>query len=151
MASARERQPAEGPDKEAAMKILLAELRHIGLDSEGRVVCTSLKQRLERVWLQGYVLCRDGDDVVDLDDGSAVMSLDVGDLVASSPDIAGSALQAGRYISCVCALEVHPEGILDLRAESAFALDAPGDAMVEPFWWLEVAESHRLRRLKLGN
>ncbi|CAJ1329144.1 unnamed protein product [Effrenium voratum] len=58
----------------AAMKILLAELRQTGIDAEGFLICTALRQRLKRVWLQGYVLCRDGDDVVDLDDGSAVMS-----------------------------------------------------------------------------
>eukprot|EP00931_Biecheleriopsis_adriatica_P013819 TRINITY_DN115331_c0_g1_i1.p1 TRINITY_DN115331_c0_g1~~TRINITY_DN115331_c0_g1_i1.p1 ORF type:complete len:161 (-),score=39.93 TRINITY_DN115331_c0_g1_i1:27-509(-) len=140
-------QGPQGPEQHAAMKILLAELRHTGIDAEGHVVCTKLRQRLRRVWLQGYVLCRDGDDVVDLDDGSAVMSLDVGDLIASSPEFVSPVLQAGRYISCVCSLEVHPEGILDLRMESACAVDGPGDSLAEPFWWLEVAESHRLRSM----
>eukprot|EP00440_Ansanella_granifera_P029196 gb/GFBE01031711.1/.p1 GENE.gb/GFBE01031711.1/~~gb/GFBE01031711.1/.p1 ORF type:complete len:174 (+),score=30.24 gb/GFBE01031711.1/:1-522(+) len=133
--------------EKAAMKILLAELRRTGLDQEGHVVCTKLRQRLSRVWLQGFVLCRDGDDVVDLDDGSAVMSLDVGDIVAASPEGASAALQAGRYVSCVCALEAHQGGILDLRVESVCALDGPGDALAEPFWWLEVAEAHKLREL----
>ena len=50
---------------------------------------TPRHERLTRVWLQGYVLCRD-DDVVDLDDGSAVMSLDV----AQAADGEQSALEA---------------------------------------------------------
>eukprot|EP00435_Cladocopium_sp_Y103_P075420 s94_g57.t1 len=130
-----------------AMKLFLAELRQIAFDSEGHLVCTKLQQRLKHVWLQGYVLCRDGDDVIDLDDGSAVMSLDVARIVACNQD-ASAALQAGRYISCVCSVEFHPqEGILDLRVESACPLDDPGDALAEPFWFLEVAESHKLREL----
>ncbi|CAE7320699.1 unnamed protein product [Symbiodinium pilosum] len=89
-----------GGSLDMAMKILLAELQCTTVDGQGHVVCTKLHQRLKRVWLQGYILCRDGDDVADLDDGSAVMSLDVGGLIASSPD-ASAALQAGRYVSCV--------------------------------------------------
>eukprot|EP00930_Biecheleria_cincta_P012520 TRINITY_DN11644_c0_g3_i1.p1 TRINITY_DN11644_c0_g3~~TRINITY_DN11644_c0_g3_i1.p1 ORF type:complete len:175 (-),score=37.48 TRINITY_DN11644_c0_g3_i1:42-500(-) len=134
-----------GVQHEPAMKILLAELMVSGVNSQGRVVWTKLKQPLRRVWLQGYVLCRDGDDVVDLDDGSAVMSLDVGSFVAENPEVAASVLQAGRYISCICTLEVHQQGILDLRTESVCAVDGQGDALAEPFWWLEVAESHKLR------
>eukprot|EP00438_Fugacium_kawagutii_P017357 Skav201537 [mRNA] locus=scaffold1616:109695:110695:+ [translate_table: standard] len=75
------------------------------------------------------------------------MSLDVAEIVASNPE-ASAALQAGRYISCVCSVEFHPqEHILGLRVESACPLDDPGDALAEPFWFLEVAESHKLREL----
>mmetsp|Transcript_61125 Transcript_61125/g.134406 ORF Transcript_61125/g.134406 Transcript_61125/m.134406 type:complete len:157 (+) Transcript_61125:61-531(+) len=138
--------PAQGSAccGDAALKILLAELRHTSVDVEGRVVCTLLRQRLRRVWIQGFVVCRDGDDIVDVDDGSDVMSLDVGSLLAAEPG-ADARLQAGRYISCVCTLDAHPQGMLDLRMESVCELDATGDALAEPFWWLEVAEAHRLR------
>ncbi|CAE7454713.1 unnamed protein product [Symbiodinium natans] len=140
------RQGGQGPqgpdlrdlrDVSVAMKILLAELQCMSVDAQGRVVCTKLHQKLKHVWLQGYILCRDGDDVVDLGDGSAVMSLDVGGLIASNPD-ANAVLQAGRYVSCVCAVEFHPEeGLLDLHVDSASPLDDPGDSLAEPSWFLE--------------
>ncbi len=66
-------------------------------------MCTRLRQQLRRVWIQGYVTVRDGDDVVDVDDGTAVMSLDVGDLLRGNLEV-GAMLQAGRYVSCVCSL-----------------------------------------------
>lgn len=132
------------PCADAALKIFLAELRHASLDYDGHVVCTRLRQRLRRIWIQGYILCRDGDDVVDVDDGSAVMSLDIVDLLQADP-AASSVMQAGRYVSCVCALEAHPEGMLDILVESACGLDGAGDALAEPSWWLEVAEAHLLR------
>eukprot|EP00434_Breviolum_minutum_P032574 symbB.v1.2.028809.t1/scaffold3088.1/size63905/9 len=75
------------------------------------------------------------------------MSLDVAEIVACNPE-ASATLQAGRYISCVCSVEFHAqESILDLRVESACPLDHPGDSLAEPFWFLEVAESHKLREL----
>merc|ERR1712216_1004334 len=119
-------------------KIFLAELRCTSVDPSGRVISTRLEQRLRRVWIQGYVVCRDGDDVVDIDDGSDVMSLDVGDLLINIPE-ASAVLQTGCYVSCVCAVEA-PEGMLDLRVESVSNLGDSVDALAEPFWWLEVAE-----------
>uniref|UniRef100_A0A6T0TQ63 Uncharacterized protein n=1 Tax=Alexandrium monilatum TaxID=311494 RepID=A0A6T0TQ63_9DINO len=126
-----------------ALKIFLAELRYTGQDHDGQLVVTPSRFRLRRVWIQGYVVCRDGDDVVDIDDGSDVVSFDVAALLQASPEVDG-ALQAGRYVSCVCELEMHPEGALDLHVESVCALDSSGDALSEPFWWLEVAEAHTI-------
>mmetsp|Transcript_29505 Transcript_29505/g.83160 ORF Transcript_29505/g.83160 Transcript_29505/m.83160 type:complete len:158 (-) Transcript_29505:11-484(-) len=132
-----------------ALKVFLAELSYIGHDHEGRFVCTRMRRRLQRIWIQGYVICRD-DDVVDVDDGSAVMSLDVGSFLIANPEF-GSVLSTGRYVSCVCTVEVHPPGIVDLCVESVCDLDAASDALAEPFWWLEVAEAHRLMESPSGS
>mmetsp|Transcript_5179 Transcript_5179/g.10530 ORF Transcript_5179/g.10530 Transcript_5179/m.10530 type:complete len:168 (-) Transcript_5179:88-591(-) len=128
---------------EPALKLFLAELRYTGEDRNGQVVITPSRFRLKRVWIQGYVVCRDGDDVVDIDDGSDVMSFDVADLLQRNPEV-NDTLQAGRYVSCVCELEMHPGGVPDLHMESVCALDGAGDALAEPFWWLEVAEAHSI-------
>mmetsp|Transcript_72236 Transcript_72236/g.200262 ORF Transcript_72236/g.200262 Transcript_72236/m.200262 type:complete len:118 (+) Transcript_72236:690-1043(+) len=112
----------------------------MALDNCGELHCARLGQSLRRIWVQGYVVLRDGDDVIDLDDGSAVTSLDIGEVLRLRPEI-GETLQLGRYISCICLVDYHEaEGLLELRVESACALDAPGDALSEPHWWLEVAE-----------
>ncbi|CAK0878624.1 unnamed protein product [Prorocentrum cordatum] len=156
-------QPALQPFEDAALKVFLGELRWLDCDAQGRTVWARLPRRPSRVWvqargwpgtlalqrvawLQGHVVCRDGDDVVDLDDGSAVItrSLDVGDLLTAQP-AAGGCLQVGRYVSCICAVEALPEGLwgVDLRVESAREVGGPGGALSEPAWWLEVAEAHR--------
>ncbi|CAK0878626.1 unnamed protein product [Prorocentrum cordatum] len=148
-------QPALQPFEDAALKVFLGELRWLDCDAQGRTVWARLPRRPSRVWVQGHVVCRDGDDVVDLDDGSAVMSLswvaqsstrslDVGDLLTAQP-AAGGCLQVGRYVSCICAVEALPEGLwgVDLRVESAREVGGPGGALSEPAWWLEVAEAHR--------
>mmetsp|Transcript_64197 Transcript_64197/g.184422 ORF Transcript_64197/g.184422 Transcript_64197/m.184422 type:complete len:149 (-) Transcript_64197:67-513(-) len=133
---------------DAALKIFLAELR-VAILRNGQVFFPRLDQQVRRVWVQGYITERDGDDIVDIDDGTEVMSLDVENLLRERPGV-GEALQAGRYVSCVCKLEVHcelgGEAVLDLRAESVCTLDAPGDQLAEPYWWLEVAEAQQLRR-----
>ncbi|CAK0878625.1 unnamed protein product [Prorocentrum cordatum] len=127
-------QPALQPFEDAALKVFLGELRWLDCDAQGRTVWARLPRRPSRVWVQGHVVCRDGDDVVDLDDGSAVItrSLDVGDLLTAQP-AAGGCLQA------------LPEGLwgVDLRVESAREVGGPGGALSEPAWWLEVAEAHR--------
>mmetsp|Transcript_23408 Transcript_23408/g.47439 ORF Transcript_23408/g.47439 Transcript_23408/m.47439 type:complete len:155 (-) Transcript_23408:118-582(-) len=128
---------------EAALKIFLRELRYISKDHSGQLVITPSHFHLKRVWIQGYVICRDGDDVVDIDDGSDVMSFDVADLLQQNPEV-DDALQAGRYVSCVSTLEMLSEDTPDLRMESVCALDGDGDALAEPFWWLEVAEAHSI-------
>ncbi|CAK0878623.1 unnamed protein product [Prorocentrum cordatum] len=139
-------QPALQPFEDAALKVFLGELRWLDCDAQGRTVWARLPRRPSRVWVQGHVVCRDGDDVVDLDDGSAVItrSLDVGDLLTAQP-AAGGCLQVGRYVSCICAVEALPEGLwgVDLRVESAREVGGPGGALSEPAWWLEVAEAHR--------
>lgn len=132
----------------AALKISLAELQHSSINPEGRILCTRHKLCVQRVWVQGNVVCRDGDDVVDLDDGTAVVSLDVGDLVESTkvslPEVAES-LHVGSYISCVCVLEALEDDILNIRAESVCAIDGPMEAVAKSYWQLEVAEAMGLR------
>mmetsp|Transcript_106153 Transcript_106153/g.282489 ORF Transcript_106153/g.282489 Transcript_106153/m.282489 type:complete len:160 (-) Transcript_106153:83-562(-) len=133
-------QAEDSCSSDAALKIFLGELRYIGRDQSGQLVITPSRFRLKRVWIQGYVVCRDGDDVVDIDDGSDVMSFDVSALLQQNPEV-NESLQAGRYVSCVSALEIC-EDTPDLCMESVCALDGEGDALAEPFWWLEVAEAH---------
>eukprot|EP00418_Pyrodinium_bahamense_P066060 CAMPEP_0179093746 /NCGR_PEP_ID=MMETSP0796-20121207/42952_1 /TAXON_ID=73915 /ORGANISM="Pyrodinium bahamense, Strain pbaha01" /LENGTH=1034 /DNA_ID=CAMNT_0020791393 /DNA_START=88 /DNA_END=3190 /DNA_ORIENTATION=+ len=134
---------------EAALKLFLAELQYTDVDQDGHVVFTPSRFRLRRVWIQGYVVCRDGDDVVDIDDGSDVMSFDIGALLLANPAV-NDTLQSGRYVSCVSTLEMHPQGVLDLCMESVCEVDGKTDALAEPFWWLEVAEAHRIWSSALG-
>eukprot|EP00928_Gymnodinium_smaydae_P084559 TRINITY_DN67819_c0_g1_i2.p1 TRINITY_DN67819_c0_g1~~TRINITY_DN67819_c0_g1_i2.p1 ORF type:complete len:155 (-),score=32.70 TRINITY_DN67819_c0_g1_i2:32-496(-) len=134
-----------------ALKVFLEQLQPSALFGEvGPVLRELLSQRQPRVWIQGYVICREGDDVVDVDDGSAVMSLDIVPILARQPQ-ADAVLRTGRYLSCVCALALQPEeALIDLRLESVTDLSRPEHGLAEPFWWLEVAEAHERRAARLA-
>mmetsp|Transcript_50886 Transcript_50886/g.114450 ORF Transcript_50886/g.114450 Transcript_50886/m.114450 type:complete len:159 (+) Transcript_50886:46-522(+) len=123
---------------DAALKVLLAQLRDVGVDSDGRLVCTPSKLRLHRVWVQGYVVYRDV-DVVDIDDGSAVMSFDTRIISHADPHVADR-LVVGKYVSCVSILVPHPSGLVDFQVESVSDLSSKEHALAEVGWWLELAE-----------
>ena len=104
-----------------------------------KVLLAELPQRATscfagRVWAQGVVICA-GVGFIDLDDGTAVVSIDV----SFASVHALGALEVGNYVSCIC----NVVGDMDLRLESACRLDGP---LSEPFWWLEVAQHRASRR-----
>ena len=99
-----------------ALKVLLADLPACDTSSLASIV-----------WIQGVVVSM-GDGFVDVDDGTAVVSLDPGHIAHH----AWEAFQVGCYVSCICRVV----GDMDLRVERACRLDG---AMAEQHWWLELA------------